>query len=402
MDRLTKYKRRSEPKGDDGSFSFAITLIAVLLSAMLYIINYTENNLILIRQCSYIYILMIVLIVPLLNMLSYIFVKAISLETNSYEDKENLRLIASDYYRSAFRDSILLLLILVTYAFRTDNFIKLVLSFLFCVFIIIYLLRLEDSRPLRKKLLKIKDLKLNKFKEVVVNIIKKIKLTKLKDKKASIFTLKCITVIVIILLLFAYFIFFMRTFFLIFLLLLFIYVIMSQLKVFKPLDLLKTEKFAVSGTVIAALIIIFILPGHILAEMNSVHYKQDKIIPVDITVTGIDSNKVYVDLYQIGHEVPYDSIILHSDANISEEFLSKSENACLCGHYLGQGKYKIFINCSNLNEGSYELSIAKSNIFGRRITTSSTKEDVEDLLSGKRVINSFYLVDNSRTLNINE
>jgi hypothetical protein len=86
---------------------------------------------------------------------------------------------------------------------------------------------------------------------------------------------------------------------------------------------------------------------------------------------------------------------MQSNANISEEFLGKCQDTYLCGSYLNQGKYKLFINCSNLNEGNYKLSVSTVNITSEQPKKQFTSEEhlLEWFFNEKTVINSFYLID---------
>ncbi len=189
-----------------------------------------------------------------------------------------------------------------------------------------------------------------------------------------------------------------------------VYFYISQLKSFKPLDLFsfkfKGIRFVMPlGIIVTLLILPSIFSGHLTAEMNSIYDKQDKQIPVDISVTGLYHNEgIFVELYHMDSQRTWESkgsIEIQANSDTNEKSLVTYPNTVLCGNDLGNGKYKVFINCSNLTEGNYELLVTT----GNKPSTLPSKQSIvnghinENLLSVeqyftsyKSITNSFYLI----------
>lgn len=126
--------------------------------------------------------------------------------------------------------------------------------------------------------------------------------------------------------------------------------------------------FIISGFIF--LVITSLPSGHVTVDMDDIYYENDTIIPASIHVTGPysdfkiilfkESDKLY--------EVTNISLISNPKANVDQDFLIAT--------YQGNGKYKIFINTTNMTTGYYEL-------WGVRQSFNQ--------INGKK---SFYLTDN--------
>lgn len=173
----------------------------------------------------------------------------------------------------------------------------------------------------------------------------------------------------------------------------------AQFEILRPLELahVSNAKYFISfmtlGAVIFTLILPSILYGHLIAEMNSIYYKQDKQIPVDISVTGFRniSSGVFVDLYRTNSNnlTLLDSIDMRNKSSISH-------SAYIYCNNVGLGRYKVFIDCSNFKEGYYMLSVIYGNDYNNRDAEPSIMDGFYH--DNERVNNSFYLVDTNTTL----
>ena len=104
------------------------------------------------------------------------------------------------------------------------------------------------------------------------------------------------------------------------------------------------------------------LHGHVTIDMESVYYKNNTPIPVSIQVTG-PNTEIFVLLYEknssnssalvsiLGGMEP-DFFGQESDDWIKRKLYSDNVSV---GSYLGNGKYCVFINTTNLPTGYYEL-----------------------------------------------
>lgn len=119
--------------------------------------------------------------------------------------------------------------------------------------------------------------------------------------------------------------------------------------------------------------------GHVtIIDMESVHYKNDTQIPVLIQVTGPNTG-LYAflykklpgnlsnisDIYSIG---PIEPIFVDSESNIGGNIES---NNVLVGSYLGNGKYSVFINTTNLTTGYYELACLRRVFYEKTCESKS-------------------------------
>lgn len=181
----------------------------------------------------------------------------------------------------------------------------------------------------------------------------------------------------------------------------FIYHYIAQWKLFKPLELAYLHKikymlfFIVLGSIITILVLPSTLSGHLNADVNSIYHKQDQKIPIDISVTGFrnNSNGVFVDLYRTNSTnfTQIDSLDMQYNSSIREGFFG-----CLYGNNEGLGRYRVFINCSNLTEGNYELSVI-SGIDYKNRTVEPSPIDKFLYHDNERVNFSFYLIDGNRS-----
>lgn len=133
---------------------------------------------------------------------------------------------------------------------------------------------------------------------------------------------------------------------------------------------LNKREFIVFFIVIVIFIIFFLtfycvifyapLHGHVEVDMESVHYKNNTQIPVLIQITGPNTG-LYTILYQkisdnmssISHIGPIEPILLDLESDLEKRKIES--NDILLGDYLGNGKYIVFINTTNLTEEYYEL-----------------------------------------------
>jgi hypothetical protein len=378
---------------EDGGFKFAITLIVACISVIIYIQNYAENNLVSSSSTYYAVFSMFIFlsIILFLYIIFYIFFKAVSLETKGHDNKKRLQDIAKEYYVDAFRVASLLIMSAIFVGIWNIPFYIGVI--ILCLVTLLASLYSSYMYLSKHEIFKQMKRKLSNYIEM--------KLPKLVSKAF----LLCILFILIIMIFYLFKINFLFGLFLICIIILYIFI--SRLETFKPLNLLGEFKnygyFILLGVIITILTLPFMLSGHLIADVDSIYYKQDEQIPVDISLTGLHiSEGVVVKLYHIGSEEPIDSINISSSSNISEKFLGKYRNTYLCGNNLGLGKYKVFINCTSLTEGIYVLSITTGNnsneLLGKPSTLTGYLLGVLQYLSGvKTVNNSFYLTEANRT-----
>ena len=128
------------------------------------------------------------------------------------------------------------------------------------------------------------------------------------------------------------------------------------------------------------------LHGHVTMDMESVYYKNNTPIPVSIQVTGPNTGiLVYLYKKNSSNSSAFVSCLGGMEPDFfgqeSDDLLKRNlySNNVSVGSYLGNGKYCVFINTTNLPAGYYEL-ICLRNYFW--------KETCE----GK----SFYLVNKNQ------
>lgn len=130
---------------------------------------------------------------------------------------------------------------------------------------------------------------------------------------------------------------------------------------------------------IGILISLQLFNGNTIIEMNDIYSKQNEQIPIDITFTGLQYNDLAVNLSKI--DLNNDLKIIDSVKMKSSSYQSKViSSEYLIGKNLGSGKFKFYINCTNLSEGYYEISITTGrDSFKRSLMKTKT--------------NSFYLIE---------
>ncbi|CAD6494729.1 MAG: hypothetical protein EMLJLAPB_00911 [Candidatus Argoarchaeum ethanivorans] len=123
------------------------------------------------------------------------------------------------------------------------------------------------------------------------------------------------------------------------------------------------------------------LQGHVTVDMDSICYKDGAPIPVLIQVTG-PNTKLSINLSkESDHNLTLiDSIKLELEHN-ETQMAYKNRNSVLpgnlSGNALGEGKYSVFINTTNLTTGYYEI---------KSVRPEYTKS---------YGVKGFYLLDNS-------
>ena len=117
------------------------------------------------------------------------------------------------------------------------------------------------------------------------------------------------------------------------------------------------------------------LSGQIKIDIDSIYYTEDKIIPVQIQVTGIET-ALNISLYsKEGNNRYLLTDFLYIDPKNIIDQPNYGDFSVLYGTSLNNGKYNILIETNNLTEGYYELRC------------STFKDEVR---------NSFYLLNNSQ------
>jgi len=119
--------------------------------------------------------------------------------------------------------------------------------------------------------------------------------------------------------------------------------------------------------------------GHVTIDMESVHYKNDTQIPVLIQVTGPNTGVfaiVYKELSGNLSTISYigliEPILIDSEGDISDIEERKIEsNNIMVGNYLGNGKYSVFINTTNLTTGYYELMCLRKGYYEKTCESKS-------------------------------
>ncbi|MHB8102567.1 MAG: hypothetical protein ACYDEF_10435 [Methanosarcina sp.] len=124
--------------------------------------------------------------------------------------------------------------------------------------------------------------------------------------------------------------------------------------------------------------------GDIEVEMDDTYYINDNHIPIYLVNTGyngditinLTKNKMYID-----------SIKLHPEKNNNEIVFGKYKY--LHSSTLDYGKYKVYINATNLTEGSYELSVSEE--FQKSPWTPIVSSLIPWIPTMEKIFYSFYL-----------
>lgn len=325
MERVAATLKDKLKTSEGGSFNFAISLIIACVSVLYKMKNYAESNLLSRYMFMFLFFITMISTAVLLFIGLYIIFKALSLETMDYKIRKNRENVAKKFYLTAFNSA----------------FYCVIFAFIFTVFIIIP----EDLKPRTDVML---------------------------------------------------FMFFWGMVF---------FYSLFQLEIFKPFFIniphnaskndmknyvknnLKYLYFCLVAVFLVTFVTLpFITSNHIVVALDSVYYKQDKQIPLDIFITGFPLSEVYVNLYHADSE-PFGEI---DSIKIQRSCIYQS--AYLYSNYIDRGKFKVFINCSNLTEGYYVLSVSDRlrdvQDFDRYSITGESYFNLN-----KPVNNSFYLIE---------
>ncbi len=133
------------------------------------------------------------------------------------------------------------------------------------------------------------------------------------------------------------------------------------------------------GTVVSPCI----FTGDIKVETEDIYYTNYTHIPVDIVNTGYNGD-ITINLTK--NKIDIDSIKLHPEKNYNEMVFGKY----LHSSTLDYGQYKVYINPTNLTEGSYELSVSEE--FQKSPLTPIVSSLFPWIPTMKKTFFSFYLV----------
>ncbi len=102
------------------------------------------------------------------------------------------------------------------------------------------------------------------------------------------------------------------------------------------------------------------LQGHVTIDMDSTYNKNGAPIPASIQVTGPNTGLTI----NLSKENPSRKMTLidsigYLEPNHNPDYNVSDEHSNLTGNSLGNGKYNVFINTSNLSEGYYELTAVR-------------------------------------------
>ncbi|RLG27743.1 hypothetical protein DRO03_11460 [Methanosarcinales archaeon] len=118
------------------------------------------------------------------------------------------------------------------------------------------------------------------------------------------------------------------------------------------------------------------LHGHVEVDMASIHHKNDTQIPVLIQVTGPNTGlhaylykRISGNLSNISSIGPIEPIFVDPESDIEERNIES--NDVLVGSYLGNGKYSVFINTTNLTTGYYELMCLRIGFYEKTCESKS-------------------------------
>lgn len=363
-----------EGQKDNGeSFKFALTIFIAFLTISNRIYNYIQNNPLEKTIVNYFGLLPPFLVILLLGL--YIVIKGISLETSNLEIKKRLDKFSSEIYLYAFYSIILycgvtlcgvLFSFLYTNVFLSiDEEVRTYINILLFILIWGYFLMTSmknfhfEKNLFKRKYIKMRRKSVLYFLNIILVGVGLIYMWT-SDKEITTFIIIFSPVFQI--------------------------VIHSLYKIlgmsFGEEFEKKIPKKVISGAslilMVGFLLAPYVLMGDIKVQINDTYSKQNKCIPVTVTNTGIIQD-INMNLSKAEFEnnlTLIDSIELIPTHNSSEVISSKF----LCGNSLSYGKYKIFINTTNLREGYYELSVSSAVKYGNfyRMTKSE--------------INSFYII----------
>jgi len=118
------------------------------------------------------------------------------------------------------------------------------------------------------------------------------------------------------------------------------------------------------------------LHGHVEVDMESIYYKNDTQISVLIQATGPNTGLLAVlykelsgNLSNVSYIGPIEPIFVDSESNLEERNIES--NNVLIGNYLGNGKYSVFIDTTNLTTGYYELTCLRIGFYEKTCESKS-------------------------------
>lgn len=316
MDRVLARLRGTEKDSkSDGSFMFAISLIVASFTILYKTYIYVCNNLIIGPTYFIIIISFIIILVIFASMSLFILMKAISLEVKSPKSKKKLEIYATGYYLIGF--------LLGTF--------YLLLLFISCSLKVVF--------------------------DIVISLLN---IPNISYKLLLAYIIISMILFVIITIIFS----------------------KSSNQVIEPLSAIIKEIHSYKAVLVLTLIFfvpLFYMPNnYVTIEVDDIYSDKSEQIPIDITVTGVQYDYVTVNLSKADVKDNLkliDSINMktNSDPNkvISSEYL--------IGSNLELGRYKFYINSTNLSEGYYELSV-------------TTKKEFFIIVPMETKTDSFYLV----------
>jgi hypothetical protein len=313
---LARLGRTEKDSKNDGSFVFAISLIVASLT-VLYRVYLYLNDTPFNSEISFfaIPIIIITLVMTLVSMSFFVLLKAMSLEVDDQKISEKLEYFAKNFYLIGFFTGSVSLLILGIFCA-----IEFLLD-IFCLF---------TNIPKTSYISKIAD--------YILTFI-------ITASGSSIFYNQLNT---------------------------------NFKGIFKNIDDSFFKLIVLLSLPICLVFISYLYSSIINVEMNDIYSNQNEQIPIDITVTGLQYDDVTVNLSKLDFRndlILIDSINIETESDPSKVISSKY----IIGKELDLGKFKLYINTTNLSEGYYELSV------------STGKESFRSNLM-KTKTNSFYLV----------
>ena len=106
------------------------------------------------------------------------------------------------------------------------------------------------------------------------------------------------------------------------------------------------------------------LQGQVTVDMNNIYYKDDIYIPILIQVTGPNEDLHILLLKEEFGDLSLISNISLGPSSINKENIKKVVyNGPILGDELGNGKYNVFINTTDLTPGYYEVIAIREKYF---------------------------------------
>lgn len=340
------YMGRKDENGKDG-FKFAITAITALVTFSYLSYNYFQNTAVNGNLYSVGLVIITTVVVSILILLFYIFIKGLAIELQDSCQKEKLEKLASDIFRKFFLIGLILFIYssLFYYMYTSilyHNEIDINIIYIILVLVAVFSLYLHNKYMKRSSL----DI------FIIEENIKQ-SWNKFNSDKQDSFINKILisignTLVPI------------RN------------MIMAKIISIKPhhpklyryllnlgIDTGRTKfvTFCLFEIfmlyLIVFLVIASLMPGDALIDIGSIHYKSTPI-PVSIKITGPDTG-LSINLLKENYEhnlTQIDQIKLEPFHNPNTIF---GNNTILLGNSMENGIYNVFINTTNLTEGYYEL-----------------------------------------------